>query len=757
MKLTKYLSVMIFTLIFAAAAAAQGTSTGIITGVIQDASGSNIPGGHITATNTKTNATIETVSGANGDYTFRAVPTGTYNITVETAGFKKTTLTNVLVQVNEEVRVDATLEVGAISEQVNIEAEASQVNTTSATLRTVIDERRINELPLNGRDPNALVQLVAGVQPDTRTSLTSGATYPGAVSVSSNGGRGNTTNYILDGGTNNDSYSNQSNPTPNPDALQEFSVQTNNFSAEYGRNLGAVVNAVTKSGTNKFHGSAFEYHRNDALNATNFFTPGKRDGLKRNQYGGTIGGPLPMFNFGEGGPMIRSGRDRSFFFFSYQGTRTKQTPSEGTVILPTAAQRAGNFGTFSVIPSPVTTALLRFIPVPTDPTGRYTYSIPIQLDDDQYMLRLDERLSSKNNIYGRFWRSKAAQPPILDPANYLISGFGRTWTNTVFGLNDTHIFSSKIVNTAVFTYNKTDNLNTHVYPQSLASMGSNYFNDAAPQIQVTVNGYFGINTGDTNTFNRKEIQFANATRISLKNNYISFGGDYSFSTNDIVNNFRANGQWTFQNSAGFSGNALADFIQGKFQTFVQGVGEYKSTVAKMPGLFFQDDIKVSRKLTLNLGIRWDPFIPYTDKNNKLAGYRAGQKSVVYPNAPTGLIYPDDPGLPAGGYDPTWNNFGPRVGFAYDVTGDGKTALRGGYGIFYDRPNLISTNSAANQAPFGTLISLTGNAPELIQQPVRRHDKSVSPEPISTVECGIHQLHLGVYLCRKHAECSSPGL
>ena len=215
------------------------------------------------------------MSDSNGIYTIRSLPVGNYNVSVEANGFKKTTLTDITVRVNEEIKLDATLSVGALTEEVTVTGEVSLVNTTSSTLKTVIDERRINELPLNGRDPNALVQLVAGVQPDTRTSLTSGATYPGAVSVSSNGGRGNTTNYVLDGGSNNDSYSNQSNPTPNPDALQEFSVQTNNFSAEYGRNLGAVVNAVTKSGTNNFHGSLFEYVRNDALKCDQLFHAGK--------------------------------------------------------------------------------------------------------------------------------------------------------------------------------------------------------------------------------------------------------------------------------------------------------------------------------------------------------------------------------------------------------------------------------------------------------------------------------------------------
>lgn len=730
---------------------AQGSPTGTITGTVKDDAGATVPGSRVVATNTSTSASLETTSDENGTYTFRAVPVGNYNVSVEASGFKKTNLTNITVQVNQEVRLDAALSVGAVSEEVTVVAETSQVDTTTSTLKTTIDERRINELPLNGRDPNSLIQLVAGVQPDTRTSLTSGATYPGAVSVSSNGGRGNTTNYVLDGGSNNDSYSNQSNPTPNPDALQEFSVQTNNFSAEYGRNLGAVVNAVTKSGTNNFHGSAFEFVRNDALNATNYFTPGKRDGLKRNQFGGTIGGPLPLPHFGEGGPVFDSGRDRSFFFFSYQGTRTRQQPSDSVAVVPTAAQRAGDFSSISTalknpatgtnfagnqispsLFSPVTQQLLKFIPLPNEGGGLLRFAIPIALDDDQYLIRLDHRFNEKNNLFGRYWVSKAAQPAFLDPTNYLASSFGRVWKNTIFGLNDTHIFSPSVVNNTVFTFNQTNNVNTHVYPQSLRSLGANYYNDSTPQIQLTVSGFFGINTGDTNTFARREYQIANTTRITTAKHYISAGGDYSYATNDIVNNFRANGQFTFNNSAGFTGNAVADFFLGKFATLVQGVGEYKNTVAHFPGVFVQDDYRVTKKLTLNLGLRWDPFIPYTDKNNRLAGYRAGQKTTVYVNAPVGILYPGDPGLPAGGYDASLSNFGPRVGFAYDLTGDGKTSIRGGYGIFFDRPNLISTNSSANQAPFGTLVSFNGNSLNSLSEPyagrINPFPQDINPGP-----------------------------
>src|SRR5690606_25669918 len=347
-------------------------------------------------------------------------------VDIELTGFQAVRAENVVVRVNEEVRLDATLRVGDVTETVTVSGMASTVDTTSATLKTVVDQKRIEELPLNGRNPTQLLQLVAGVVTDTRTSLTSGSTYPGVQPVSSGGARANTTNYVLDGGSNNDHYSNAPNPMPNPDALQEFSVQTNNFNAEYGRQMGAVVNAVTRSGTNDFKGIAFGYLRDSSLNATNFFTPGVDDGLNRKQFGGTYGGPIA--------------RNRTFFFGSYQGTLERRVPPDATALVPSAAQRAGDFSSLtSAIRDPLTgqpfpgnripaerlnptsLAILSKVPLPAprpgDAANQLRYSIPQQLDDHQHLTRIDHRFTDAHQIYGRFWLSKASQPSHLDPEN----------------------------------------------------------------------------------------------------------------------------------------------------------------------------------------------------------------------------------------------------------------------------------------------------------------------------------------------------
>ena len=709
----------------ASAPAAAQTTTGGITGVVQDPGGAVLPGVTVKATHEATNAETVAVSNEVGLYVLRGLPVGRYTVVAELSGFQTSKNTDVVVRVNEDVRLDIGLKVGAVSEMVTVSGMASTVDTVSGTLRTVVDQERIENLPLNGRNATQLMTLVAGVLPD-RSDLTSGATYPGTSPVSSSGARGNTTNYVLDGGSNNDHYSNGPNPMPNPDALQEFSVQTNSFSAEYGRNVGAIVNAVTRAGTNQYHGLGFGYFRHYKFNATSFFTPGVDDGLERSQYGGTLGGPIA--------------RNRTFFFGSYQGTNQKQRPTQRSGLVPTAAMRNGDFSgiprtirnpfTGEVFPnnqvptslfSPAAVKIVNeWLPLPNPAAGENAMQLrfpqPSESDEHQYLGRVDHSFSNNHRTYGRFWVSRASTPPVLEAGNILSSAFGRTWQNTVASINDTHLFGPNLLNNLVVTFNRTNNKNFQLYPPDYSSLGINVHNDDTPQWFFNVSGYFGINSGDTNTFLRNEVQIVDTVRWTKGRHEIATGVDYSYGQGDIVNNFRANGRYTFSNAAPFSGDALVDFYLGKFSSFEQAIGEYKNTRMHFLATFIQDTFRVNRQLTLNLGLRWDPFFPYTDVNNRLACYRPGEKSQVYVNAPVGIVYPGDPACPAGGYEASWADFGPRVGVAYDPTGDGKSSIRAGYGMYYDRPNTIATNSPANQGPFGTLVSFPGDATNNVANP-----------------------------------------
>lgn len=722
--------------------------TGTISGIVKDSTGALVPGAEVTVTNAGTNATFSALSDAAGVYTVRALPIGVYNLTAELRGFKKFESRAIRVQVNEVARVDIALSVGEATETIVVSSEVAAVDTQSPTLKIVVDQKRIEELPLNGRNPTQLMRLVAGVQADPRADVLSGTTYPGVVPVSVNGGRANTTNYVLDGGQNNDHYSNAPNPMPNPDALQEFSVQTNNFSAEFGRNVGGIVNAVTKSGTNNFHGSAFDFLRNHALNATNFFTPvdagGKKqdDGLKRNQFGATLGGPVWLGRLYEG-------KDKTFFFFSYQGTRDRRTPQSVERIVPTEAQRRGDFSAITrQLRNPFTNAnypnnqiplsdfdpaaksiVDNYLPVPA--AGKNTIAFPTvtNLDDDQILVRGDHQISKNNKLNGRFWISDALTPAFLDSKNYLAQNTGRTWRNTSVVLSDTQTFGASLINSALFAFNRTNGNNFQALPaKSLTDLGVKMFNDDKPQYHLTVSGYFMINTGDTNTFLRDEYQVSDTIRWSKGRHQISFGGEYGRGIGDVVNNFRANGQFAWNSSAPFTGDALADFYVGKFQTLTQGIGEYKKTRFDIFALFFHDTMRLTNRLSLDLGLRWDPFFPFTDADGKLSSWRPGQQSRRYVNAPAGILYAGDPGLPDGGYETSWKNLGPRIGFAWDIFGDGKTSLRGGYGIFFDRSNTISTNSQANQGPFGTLVITNGNTTNSFRDP---YAGTANPFPAST--------------------------
>ncbi|MPY90255.1 MAG: TonB-dependent receptor plug domain-containing protein [Luteitalea sp.] len=718
-----------------ASPAVAQTTTGGLVGVVRDSDGGVVPGATVAARHVGTNALHSAVTGGDGQYVLRGLPVGPYDVTVELEGFKSFRTDNVLVRVNDEVRLDATLEVGDVTESVTVAGLARTVDTVTGTLKTIVDQTRIEELPLNGRNPTQLMLLVPGTQADTRTSLTSGTTYPGVEAVSSNGARGNTTNYVLDGGSNNDHYSNSPNPMPNPDALQEFSVQTNSFSAEYGRNVGAVVNAVTRAGTNQLHGLLFEYLRHHELNATNFFTPGVDDGLKRNQFGGTLGGPIA--------------RDRAFFFFSYQGTRLRSRPATSTELVPTEAQRLGDFSALDTqLRNPLTGApypnnqiplgdmnpaalqvVNEWLPLPNggpDQPNLLRFAVPERSDDDQWLGRVDYQLSDRHRLYGRVWVSRASVPAILETGNIFTSSFGRTWQNTIVSANDTWIITPRLLNNLVVTFNRTNNDNFQIYPPDYPSLGINVYNDATPQWVFNVDGYFGINTGDTNQFLRNEFQIADTVRWTTDRHELALGLDYSYGQGDIVNNFRANGRFTFSSGAPFSGDALADFLLGRFSSFEQGVGEFKNTRMHFLAAFVQDTFHVNRRLTLNLGLRWDPFFPFTDVNDHLACYRLGEQSSIFVNAPEGALYPGDPGCPRGGYDAAWLNLGPRLGAAWDLSGDGRTSLRTGYGIFYDRPNTISTNSPANQGPFGTVVRFDGDVTDSVTNP---YAGRVNPFPV----------------------------
>src|SRR5438876_585932 len=373
--------------------------TGTIAGTVLDPSGAAVVGAKVTATNVATGFTRDTQSVVDGSYLFPLLPVGTYSVAVEAAGFHRSEQKGIQVKADQSSAVSINLQIGATTETISVDANADLVETRSGALSKVVTQQNIIELPLNGRNAASLVLLAPGTA-DLQAGNARGrgdtqqtATYPGAQSITSNGARADDINYNLDGGSNQDHYTNVNNPFPNPDALEEFSVQTNSYSAEYGRGAGAIVNVVTKSGTNQLHGSAFEFLRNGDLNARNFFAP-THDFLKRNQFGGSLGGPIK--------------KDRLFFFGTYQGTTIRNVSLANSAFVLTDAQRQGNFSAVSrqlidpvskqpfpgnIIPAsrfePASAKLLQNIPTSPRPDAFITYDLPVRDTENQAMGRVD--------------------------------------------------------------------------------------------------------------------------------------------------------------------------------------------------------------------------------------------------------------------------------------------------------------------------------------------------------------------------------
>ena len=682
--------------------------TGTIAGTVTDPSGAAVAGAKITVTNAATGLTREANSNADGGYVFPLLPVGTYNISVENAGFRRFEQRGVQVKADSSSNVSVALQLGAVTDTVTVEANAEMVETRSGTLSQTVNQQKIVELPLNGRNAATLVLLAPGTadlnqgNSNGKGDTQQGATYPGAQSITSNGARADGVNYQLDGGSNIDHYTNVNNPFPNPDALEEFSVQTNNYSAEQGRASGAVVNVVTKSGTNALHGDVFEFLRNGAMNARNFFAP-TSDKLKRNQFGGSLGGPIV--------------KDKLFFFGTYQGTQIRNISTGNTAFVLTPAQRAGNFSSLSrqlidpttkapfpgnVIPSsqlsPITAKLLPLIPVSNSPDGFIVFDRPINDHENQVMGRVDYNLT-KQRMYGRYFYSKYIRDPVAGAQDLVRAAGGTEWFNQSVSYGNTYSFTPALLNSFVFSYDRNNGSTVSSAPFTWPSIGMPI---AVPpglaELSVSVSGYFSISTSKPGEFQRHNYHVSDAVHWIRGGHEIAFGGDFLRMAVNLNNTYRMSGQFRFR-TTGYSGDPRSDFLLGAVERFIQGGGEYAARRGNMGSLFVQDNWRVNRALVVNLGLRWDPFIPYGDELGRTECFIAGLKSQRFPNAPTGYLFAGDPGCPAGGSKSSWMDLGPRVGFAYDLGGKGHTTLRGGYGIFYQPPFVEAYNNMVDSAPF----------------------------------------------------------
>lgn len=682
---------LIYLMIAMIPTASHAQVRGTISGYVRDASGATVPGVAVNLTHEQTGARRQISANEEGFYQFLALVSGTYTLEAELRGFKTYLNRNVVLTADQNLRADIQLAVGDVSEAVQVTAAASVVDTRSSTLATVIDDRRIVELPISGRNVVSLASLLPGVTQVSSPSNSDVTHARGGSSMTVNGGRANQSYYTLNGTF----FSNPSRNTglnvPPPDAVQEVRIQTSNFSAEGGRNTGAVVSVVTKAGTNQFHGAAWEFHRNSALNARNFFLP-RKPSERQNQFGAAAGGPISP--------------NKLFIFGAYEGVRDRRAATEVNAFPPTAAERAGDFSQLSRqlvdpysgqplpgnrIPSslldPVATNLLKYIPnAPAG--GRLSGIAPAPRDANLVMSRGDWTISDRQMLFAHYYVSQnqlAAES--LEFGSNIPGWMGRSQRvrNQNAGINHTYIFSPRLLNQITLGYTRSVSADLPSITRKNAELGfigfPDYIDGGATQFRVS--GRFNLNAGGPVKFLSNNYDINETLTWTTGKHTMKFG--FQYLDLSFFQSFLSPPAFNFNGTR--TGDAFADFLTGAYRTASLPFGvRVNDSLSSYYAGFFQDDFKVTPRLTLNYGLRYEVMMPWVDKADRIntVDITPGAQSKVVPNAPPGLLFVGD--LPRGLYKTDRNNFGPRFGFAWDVLGDGKTAVRGAYGVFYEMAN-----------------------------------------------------------------------
>ena len=704
-------------------------ATAELNGRVTDSSGAVLPGATVTVTQTATGLVRTTVTESNGTYLLSSLPTGPYKLEVSLQGFRTYVQTGLVLQVGATPTINAVLALGAVEESITVEAAAPLVDVRSAGISNVVEQERIVELPLQGRQVTDLL-VISGAAVQQATVSARG--FPGGVNISVAGGLPTGVGYTLDGATHNNPQQNANLPLPFPDALQEFRVATSGLSAQNGVHSGAAVNAVTKSGTNRFSGNVFEFLRDHRFNSISPFAlvgpDGKKldDGLKRNQFGGTFGGPIV--------------KDKLFFFGAYQGTVVRQRPTSNIEYVPTAAMLAGDFTDFAspacnggrqvplrapfvnnrVSPtafSPAALNIAKKLPTTTDPCGLINFGVGADRDERQPLVRVDYQLSTKHSFFGRYMGTQIIQPPGYSGGsdNLLKTDFpGVSDMVHSFTFGETTVFNPTVVNALHVAVNKAkvDNYQTTFF--SPRDIGANIYSYLPGYMSLTITGGFRLYTG-TNTkalFLNDTYQVADDLTIVRGNHQFGFGANVQYWTGDYTSTSRANGNWIFDGST--TGLGLADFLTGRL-TSVEHGGLGKLPVDNVyTGLYGQDSWRVSSRVTVNGGVRWEPYFGQNVRNGVISVFNMDNfvnkvHSTVFLKAPAGLLYAGDAGFPSNaktGMNKQWWNLSPRGGIAWDVHGDGRLAIRSSYAMAYDFMAGEYHNIDANAPPFGNRSLLT---------------------------------------------------
>jgi Carboxypeptidase regulatory-like domain/TonB dependent receptor len=684
--------------------------TASIRGTVEDSSGAVVPSASVSAKQIETGLTRTAVTDHAGAFIILELPVGHYQLQAEAKGFQKYVQQGIILSVNETATVAIHLAVGSEAQQVDVHADAELIQNTVSSLGQTVMEREILDLPLDGRDFAQLGVLQPGVVPLTAGLLQAGGGLRDNEGYAVDGMRPESNNFMIDGADNVNDVDAGFVLKPPIDAIAEFRILTHNADAEFGRNLGSTTNVITRSGTNSFHGAAWEFLRNDAFDAQDYFTQTVQP-LKQNQFGGTFGGPII--------------KDKTFFFAYYEGFRNRQGETDSATV-PSLLERQGNFSqlctvgftnglcndpnpadgqqlynfsTGQPVPvlnnqltsiDPVASNVLPFFPFPNSGLNTFITTQSLSENNDQFGLRLDHYLTSADVLNFRYMFSGGPTTDPLSPGGANVPGFpvGEDDRSQNFVATETHTFSPTLIAVARVSYLRNKFLfGEHVNHESPTDLGFQYTPSLAsaegpPFIQV--GGYASVGdpiTGPRNTY-QNTFDYSGSLSWIHGHHELKFGAGYRHDNINALQGIATNGFFvfsTFPYSDGF-----ASFLSGQPVFFLQGVGNFQRAIrGQASDAYAQDTYKVTSRLTLNLGLRYELPSPDTEIHNEQNLWVPGAQSKVMPSAPAGLLYPGDPGVPAGLIPTDKKAFAPRVGLAWDPTGHAKWLVSASYGIFYE--------------------------------------------------------------------------
>lgn len=691
--------------------------TGSIRGIVSDPSGAIVQSATVTAKQVETGLTRVAITDRQGAYVLVELPIGHYELEVKARGFQTHLQQGISLDVNQNATVGVRLKLGAETQQVQVNADAALVQSTVSSLGETVMEREILDLPLDGRNFSQLGTLQPGVVPLTPGLLEAGGPARANQGYAVDGQRPESNNFMIDGADNVSAVDGGFVLKPPIDAIAEFKILTHNANAEFGRNTGSTTNIVTRSGTNSFHGAAWEFLRNDAMDASDYFSQSVQP-LKQNQFGATFGGPIL--------------KDKTFFFAYYEGFRNRQGETVPATV-PSANERQGNFGeqctsipgasfepstgrcsnpqgqlTFFGTPvpfnqmtlftpiDPVATNVLPFFPLPNAGPNGFIATQTLSENNDQFGVRLDHYLTHADTLNFRYMYSSGPTTDPLSPVGANLPGFpvGEDDRAQNFVAQETHVFSPTIIAVLRFSYLRNKFLlDQHLNHEPLSNLGFLYdptLPSAAGPPFIQVGGYASVGdpiTGPRNTY-QNTFDYSGSLSWIRRRHEFKFGGGYRCDQMNALQGIATNGFFVFAGIPSFENfiynDGFANFLSGNPVVFLQGGGDFGREIRDRALDFYgQDNYKVTSRFTLNLGLRYELPFPATENKNRVNLFVPGAQSTVIPSAPAGLLYPGDPGVPAGLIPTQKTGFAPRAGFAWDPLGDGKTVVSAAYGMFYE--------------------------------------------------------------------------